>query len=148
MIISTTPTLEGKIIKKYMGVIFGEAISGIDFLKDFGASITNFTGGRVEEYEEEVEVNVKEGDLFQLGKHRLYCGDSTIEGNVMKLLDGADIRQRADDLSAVKSVKIGLRQRIGHLTRAVGTEVHEDHGIPGVDHALRVTHAAQTRGGA
>ena len=43
------------------------------------------------EDEEEVEVNVKEGDLFQLGNHYLLCGDSTLEGNVTKLLNGTKI---------------------------------------------------------
>ena len=54
MIISTTSSLEGKVIKEYRGIVFGEVISGIDFVKDFTASITNFTGGRASEYEEEL----------------------------------------------------------------------------------------------
>ena len=54
MIISTTSILDGKKIKEYRGVVFGEAINGIDFMKDFAASITNFTGGRAKEYEEEL----------------------------------------------------------------------------------------------
>lgn len=54
MLISTTSLLEGKTIKEYRGVVFGEAISGIDFLKDFTANIANRLGGRVEEYEQEI----------------------------------------------------------------------------------------------
>lgn len=54
MVLSTTSSLEGKIIKEYRGIVFGEVISGIDFVKDFTASITNFTGGRASEYEEEL----------------------------------------------------------------------------------------------
>ena len=54
MLITTTPTIEGKTIKEYRGVVFGEAISGINFIKDFSASIVNFTGGRAREYEEEL----------------------------------------------------------------------------------------------
>lgn len=54
MLLSTTPTLEGKTIKEYRGIVFGEVISGIDFVRDFAASITNFTGGRAEEYEQEL----------------------------------------------------------------------------------------------
>ena len=75
MIISTTPTLEGKIIKKYMGVIFGEA----DFLKDFGASITNFTGGRVEEYEEEV-VNARADAIKEMMDRASKIGANAIVG--------------------------------------------------------------------
>lgn len=40
---------------------------------------------------EDIEVNVKEGDLFRLGNHFLLCGDSTNEANVKRLLDGAKI---------------------------------------------------------
>lgn len=54
MIISTTSTLEGKNIKEYRGIVFGEAISGVNFYKDITASITDAFGGRVEEYEQEV----------------------------------------------------------------------------------------------
>lgn len=54
MLLSTTSTLEGKTVKDYRGIVFGEAIVGINFIKDFTASITNFTGGRAKEYEEEL----------------------------------------------------------------------------------------------
>ena len=54
MIISTTPTIEGKSIKEYKVVVFGETINGIYFIKDFAASLTSFTGGRVQEYENEL----------------------------------------------------------------------------------------------
>lgn len=54
MLLSTTSILNGKTIKEYRGIVFGEVISGIDFVKDFTASITNFTGGRASEYEEEL----------------------------------------------------------------------------------------------
>lgn len=54
MVISTTSLLDGRKIKEYRGVVFGEVICGIDFVKDFTASITNFMGGRTLEYEEEL----------------------------------------------------------------------------------------------
>lgn len=54
MLLATTSNLDGKSIKEYRGIIFGEAVVGIDFVRDFGASITNFFGGRSKEYEEEI----------------------------------------------------------------------------------------------
>lgn len=54
MLMSTTSTLEGKNIKEYRGIVFGEVVNGINFTKDFLASITNFVGGRFKEYEEEI----------------------------------------------------------------------------------------------
>ena len=54
MILTTTPTVEGRQIKEYRGVVFGEVVNGVNFLKDFGASIRNFVGGRSSSYESEL----------------------------------------------------------------------------------------------
>ena len=54
MIITTTPSVEGKKIVAYRGIVFGEVISGVDFVKDFTAGLSNFFGGRSGTYEEEL----------------------------------------------------------------------------------------------
>jgi uncharacterized protein YbjQ (UPF0145 family) len=54
MIISTTPSIEGKQIIEYKEVVFGEVINGVNFLKDFTAGIANIIGGRANSYEEEL----------------------------------------------------------------------------------------------
>ncbi|MBR6055045.1 MAG: heavy metal-binding domain-containing protein [Bacteroidales bacterium] len=54
MILSTTPTIEGHSIREYKGVVFGEVIAGVNFLRDIGASIRNIIGGRSASYEEEL----------------------------------------------------------------------------------------------
>ena len=54
MILSTTPTIEGRRIVEYKGVVFGEVIAGVEFLRDIAASIRNFVGGRSGSYEEEL----------------------------------------------------------------------------------------------
>ncbi len=51
MIITTTPTIEGHTIKEYKGLVSGEVIFGMNFLKDFGASLRDFFGGRTDSYE-------------------------------------------------------------------------------------------------
>ena len=56
MIVTTTPTVEGYRITGYYGIVFGEVITGINFLKDFGAGIRNLVGGRSAGYEEELMV--------------------------------------------------------------------------------------------
>lgn len=56
MITTTTPTVEGYRITGYYGIVFGEVITGINFLRDFGAGIRNIVGGRSEGYEEELMV--------------------------------------------------------------------------------------------
>jgi len=42
----------------------------------------------VPEVDETVEPNAKRGDLYQLGRHRLLCGDSTMIDDVEKLMGG------------------------------------------------------------
>ena len=46
MIITTTPSIEGRRIVDYRGIVFGEVVSGVDFVRDLAASFTNFFGGR------------------------------------------------------------------------------------------------------
>ena len=54
MILTTTPTIEGRTIAEYKGVVFGEVISGVNFFKDFAAGIRNIIGGRSGSYEDEL----------------------------------------------------------------------------------------------
>lgn len=79
MFISTTDVIKGKNIKEYRGVIFGEAIVGIDFIKDFTAGITNFIGGRSEEYEEEL-VNARADAINEMIMRAKKIGANGIVG--------------------------------------------------------------------
>ena len=54
MILTTTPSIEGRTISEYRGVVFGEDVAGVNFLRDFAASIRNFVGGRSGSYEDEL----------------------------------------------------------------------------------------------
>lgn len=51
MIVSTTPNLEGRQIKHYLGIVSGEAIIGANIVRDFMAGIRDIVGGRSEAYE-------------------------------------------------------------------------------------------------
>ena len=54
MIITTTPSVEGKQIMEYKGIVFGEVVSGVNFVRDIAASFRNILGGRSGSYEEEL----------------------------------------------------------------------------------------------
>ena len=54
MILTTTPSVEGRTITQYHGIVFGEVISGVDVIKDIAAGFSNFFGGRSNTYEEEL----------------------------------------------------------------------------------------------
>ena len=51
MILSTTPTIEGRTIREYKGVVTGETIIGANFVKDLFAGIRDIVGGRSASYE-------------------------------------------------------------------------------------------------
>lgn len=46
MISVTTPTVENGVIVEYKGIVTGQVVNGVNFIKDFGASIRNIVGGR------------------------------------------------------------------------------------------------------
>ena len=51
MITTTTPSIEGKAVRQYLGIIAGEAIMGANVVRDLFASITDIVGGRSGAYE-------------------------------------------------------------------------------------------------
>lgn len=52
MLVTTTPSIEGKRIVKYIGMVNGEAIIGANIVKDFFAGIRDVVGGRAGTYEQ------------------------------------------------------------------------------------------------
>ena len=54
MIVTTTPSIEGKTISAYFGVVAGEAILGANVFKDMFAGIRDLVGGRSGTYEKEL----------------------------------------------------------------------------------------------
>ena len=55
MVMSTTNSLEGKQVKKYLGVVTGEAILGANIFKDIFAGIRDIVGGRSASYEKALQ---------------------------------------------------------------------------------------------
>jgi len=54
MIITTTPSIEGKHIREYLGIVTGEAILGANIFRDVFAAIRDVVGGRSASYEREL----------------------------------------------------------------------------------------------
>ena len=54
MILTTTPSVQGHDIIEYKEIVFGEVITGVNFIKDFGAGLRDFFGGRAQGYEREL----------------------------------------------------------------------------------------------
>jgi len=79
MITTTTPSIEGKSILEYKGIVFGEVVSGVDFVKDFAAGLTNFFGGRSGSYEGEL-IEARENALLEMEKRARQVGANGIVG--------------------------------------------------------------------
>ncbi len=54
MLITTTPSVEGRRIVSYLGVVAGEAVMGANLFRDLFAGIRDIVGGRSGAYEKEL----------------------------------------------------------------------------------------------
>jgi uncharacterized protein YbjQ (UPF0145 family) len=54
MHLTTTPSIEGKAITGYLGIVTGEAIVGANIFRDLFATVTDIVGGRSAAYEKEL----------------------------------------------------------------------------------------------
>lgn len=79
MIITTTPTVEGKKIIDYKGIVFGEVVAGVDFIKDFAAGISNFFGGRSGSYEGEL-IRAREAAILEMSQRAAALGANGVVG--------------------------------------------------------------------
>jgi uncharacterized protein YbjQ (UPF0145 family) len=54
MILTTTPSIEGRSMREYRGVVTGEAILGANIFRDLFATVRDIVGGRSAAYEKEL----------------------------------------------------------------------------------------------
>lgn len=79
MILSTTPTIEGRTIREYKGVVTGETIIGANFVKDFFASIRDVVGGRAGSYER-VLSEARETSMREMEERAARLGANAVVG--------------------------------------------------------------------
>jgi len=79
MLITTTPTIEGKKIIRYLGLASGEAILGANIFKDIFANITNIVGGRSGAYEQELR-QAKDIAVNEMAEHARSLGGNAVVG--------------------------------------------------------------------
>ncbi len=77
MIITTTPQIEGRRITQYKGIVFGEVISGVNFIKDIAAGLSNFFGGRSGSYEGEL-IEAREKALREMERRAADLGANAV----------------------------------------------------------------------
>jgi len=79
MLVTTTNHLEGRKIKKYIGIVSGEAIMGANVFKDLFAGVRDIVGGRSEAYEHELR-RAKEIALQEMMAYAQEQGANAIIG--------------------------------------------------------------------
>ena len=79
MILTTTPTVEGRRILEYKGVVTGETIVGANVLKDFLAGLSDFFGGRSGTYEKVLR-NAKDSAMREMQERAAAVGANAIVG--------------------------------------------------------------------
>ena len=79
MILTTTPTIEGRKIVEYKGVVFGEVIVGVNFIKDVAASLRDFFGGRSNTYEKEL-IAARDTAMNELKARAMAVGADAVVG--------------------------------------------------------------------
>ena len=79
MILTTTPSIEGRPITDYKGVVFGEVISGVNFLRDIAAGIRNVIGGRSGAYEDKL-VEARDNAMNEMAEKARRMGADAVVG--------------------------------------------------------------------
>jgi uncharacterized protein YbjQ (UPF0145 family) len=85
MMVVTTPSLEGRPVTEYLGLVSGDAILGANIFKDFFAGIRDIVGGRSAAYEaelrraKEIALQEMEAEAAALGANCILCVDLDYE---------------------------------------------------------------------
>jgi uncharacterized protein YbjQ (UPF0145 family) len=58
MIVTTTNTIEGRLISEYLGVVCAQSVLGVNAFRDVAAGMRNIFGGRSKAYENELSSGV------------------------------------------------------------------------------------------
>jgi uncharacterized protein YbjQ (UPF0145 family) len=79
MIITTTPSVEGRRIREYRGVVTGEAILGANIFRDLFAGLRDIVGGRSAAYEKELR-RARETAMAEMASNAKEQGANAVVG--------------------------------------------------------------------
>lgn len=79
MLMTTTPSVEGKRIVGYLGVVTGETIIGANVFRDFLAGVRDFFGGRSASYEAVLR-EAKDTALEEMARQAEALGANAVVG--------------------------------------------------------------------
>lgn len=79
MIVTTTDSVEGQAVAKYLGIVTGEVIVGTNVFRDLFAGVRDFIGGRSGSYEKEIR-NAKDGAIEDMIEQAKDLGADAVIG--------------------------------------------------------------------
>ena len=79
MIFTTTSTVEGREVDRYLGVVFGDAVLGVNVFKDFLGGLRDIIGGRSGTYERELG-SARDTALANLSQQAAAVGADAVLG--------------------------------------------------------------------
>ncbi len=79
IILTTTPSIEGRKITRYYGIVSGEAIIGANIFRDIFAGIRDIVGGRSASYEEVLR-EAKQNALMEMEENARRAGANAVVG--------------------------------------------------------------------
>jgi uncharacterized protein YbjQ (UPF0145 family) len=79
LILTTTPSIEGRKIGRYYGIVTGEAIIGANIFRDIFAGIRDIVGGRSASYEEVLR-EAKQNALSEMEENARRMGANAVVG--------------------------------------------------------------------
>jgi uncharacterized protein YbjQ (UPF0145 family) len=79
MELTTTPSMEGRKITRYCGIVAGEAVLGANVFKDMFASVRDIVGGRSGTYEKELR-KARQIALDELSEQASELGANAVVG--------------------------------------------------------------------
>ena len=99
---------------------------GVDFPENWALPAEETQEAKEDDFTEEdaraVEARVKAGDIWQLGEHRLMCGDSTKKEDVERLMDG----EKADMVFTDPPYGMSAVSKSGVLQKRYKTDIMND----------------------
>ncbi|MGB9903786.1 MAG: YbjQ family protein [Desulfotomaculales bacterium] len=79
MILTTTPSIEGRPVREYLGIVTGESIMGANIVRDFFAAVTDIVGGRSGAYEQKLS-QAREVALREMADEARRLGANAVIG--------------------------------------------------------------------
>lgn len=107
MLMTTTPTVEGRPVRQYLGVVTSEAVMGTNLFSDFFASVRDIVGGRSGSYEQILRDAKSEAMAELAGQAGQLGADAIVGISLSHQVIGGDKKTMLVVLASGTAVRLG-----------------------------------------